>query len=65
MNNIKLHETDTGSIGVQIAALHARITLLNSKLHPNDKHSYFGVIKMVSQMRKLIDHCKKKASGSV
>ncbi|HEX5046905.1 MAG TPA: 30S ribosomal protein S15 [Gammaproteobacteria bacterium] len=53
--------TDTGSPEVQVALLSARITQLSDHFvgHENDHHSRRGLLKMVNQRRKLLDHLKK------
>jgi len=54
------HEGDTGSADVQVAVLSERITTLTEhfKLHVKDNHSRRGLIKMVSQRRRLLDYIK-------
>jgi small subunit ribosomal protein S15 len=56
----RLHETDTGSASVQIALLTERINLLTEhfKVHPKDHHSRRGLLKLVSQRRKLLEYLK-------
>ena len=53
---------DTGSPEVQVALLTARIDQLSEhfKLHKQDHHSRQGLLRMVSQRRKLLDYLKKK-----
>lgn len=53
---------DTGSPEVQIALLTARITDLmpHFKEHSKDHHSRRGLLRMVSQRRKLLDYLKGK-----
>ena len=53
---------DTGSPEVQVALLSARIQNLTShfKAHTHDHHSRRGLLKMVSQRRKLLDYLKNK-----
>lgn len=53
---------DTGSPEVQIAILTERITNLTEhfKTHKKDNHSRRGLLKMVSQRRKLLDYVKGK-----
>ncbi len=55
-------ETDTGSPEVQIALLSANIEGLSGhfKQHSHDHHSRRGLLRMVSQRRKLLDYLKKK-----
>lgn len=56
------HETDTGSPEVQVALLSQRITHLTEhfKVHKKDHHSRRGLLKMVSQRRRLLNYLKKK-----
>ncbi|MBM4313099.1 MAG: 30S ribosomal protein S15 [Deltaproteobacteria bacterium] len=58
----RLHEADTGSPEVQIALLSARIEYLTEhfKSHKKDHHSRRGLLKLVSQRRRLLDYVKKK-----
>ncbi len=58
-------ENDTGSPEVQIAILTERITNLTEhfKSHKKDNHSRRGLLKMVSQRRKLLDYVKGKNVG--
>jgi len=53
---------DTGSPEVQIALLTARINDLTGhfKEHNKDHHSRRGLLRMVSQRRKLLDYLKGK-----
>jgi small subunit ribosomal protein S15 len=53
-------EGDTGSADVQVAVLSERITSLTDhfKMHVKDNHSRRGLIKMVSQRRRLLDYIK-------
>jgi small subunit ribosomal protein S15 len=53
---------DTGSPDVQIAILTSRISTLTEhfKTHKKDNHSRRGLLKMVSQRRKLLDYVKAK-----
>ncbi len=52
---------DTGSTEVQVALLTARINGLTDhfKAHVKDHHSRRGLLKMVSQRRKLLDYLKR------
>lgn len=56
IDTLRTHAKDTGSTGVQIAQLHARIKLLSDCLHKKDKHSRRGLILKVSKMRRLIKY---------
>jgi small subunit ribosomal protein S15 len=51
---------DTGSPDVQVAVLSERIANLTEhfKNHVKDNHSRRGLIKMVSQRRRLLDYIK-------
>ena len=65
---IKTHargEADTGSAEVQVAILSERISNLTEhfKTHKKDNHSRRGLLKMVSQRRRLLDHLKGKDAG--
>jgi small subunit ribosomal protein S15 len=53
-------ENDTGSPEVQVAILTTRITNLTEhfKTHAKDNHSRRGLLKMVSQRRRLLDYVK-------
>lgn len=54
--------TDTGSPEVQVAILSERITNLTEhfKTHKKDNHSRQGLLKMVSQRRRLLDYLKTR-----
>jgi small subunit ribosomal protein S15 len=56
---------DTGSAEVQVAILSERIANLTEhfKTHKKDNHSRRGLLKMVSQRRRLLDHLKDKDQG--
>jgi len=62
MNEHKRSDKDTGSPEVQVALLSARINDLSGhfKKHIHDHHSRQGLLRMVSQRRKLLDYLKKK-----
>ena len=53
-------EGDTGSPEVQVAVLSERISNLTEhfKTHVKDNHSRRGLIKLVSQRRRLLDYIK-------
>ena len=55
-------EGDTGSPEVQVALLSAQIDHLQGhfKEHIHDHHSRRGLLRMVSQRRKLLDYLKGK-----
>ncbi|MEC5396902.1 30S ribosomal protein S15 [Uliginosibacterium sp. H1] len=54
---------DTGSPEVQVALLTSRINGLTDhfKANTKDHHSRRGLLKMVSQRRKLLDYLKRKS----
>ena len=55
------NEKDTGSAEVQIAIFSARIGEITEhlKAHKKDKHSRLGLIKLVSQRKKLLTYLKR------
>ena len=55
-------ESDTGSPEVQVALLTERINGLmdHFQVHEKDHHSRRGLLKMVSQRRRLLDYLRKK-----
>jgi len=57
--------SDTGSPEVQVAILTERITNLTEhfKTHNKDNHSRRGLLKLVSQRRRLLDYLKTKDEG--
>ena len=59
-------EGDTGSPEVQVALLTARIKDLTDHFnaHKHDHHSRRGLLRMVSQRRKLLDYLKKNNNSS-
>ncbi|HQT53656.1 MAG: 30S ribosomal protein S15 [Phenylobacterium sp.] len=65
---IKTHgrsEADTGGAEVQVSILTERIANLTEhfKAHKKDNHSRRGLLKMVSQRRRLLDHLKSTDTG--
>ena len=61
INDYKRAANDTGSPEVQVALLSARIEHLTQHFgtHIKDHHSRRGLLKMVSQRRKLLDYLKR------
>jgi len=55
-------KNDTGSVDVQVALLTARIKHLTEhfKTHKKDHHSRRGLLKLVSQRKKLLGYLKNK-----
>lgn len=62
MDEVRTHESDTGSPAVQIALLSERINELTEhlKVHKKDVHSRRGLIKMVDVRRKMLRNFKNK-----
>ena len=60
IQNFQKHAADTGSAQVQIALITGRINLLTDhfKVNKKDHHSRQGLLKLVSQRRKLLDYLK-------
>jgi small subunit ribosomal protein S15 len=56
---------DTGSPEVQVAILSERIANLTEhfKTHKKDNHSRRGLLKLVSQRRRLLDYLKSSDEG--
>lgn len=59
------HGTDCGSSEVQVAILTARVALLTEhlKAHGKDHHSRLGLLKMVSQRKRLLDYLRQTEPG--
>jgi small subunit ribosomal protein S15 len=66
MNDYQRAKGDTGSPEVQVALLTTRINELTGhfKTHVKDHHSRRGLLRMVSQRRKLLDYLKRKNADS-
>ena len=60
ISSYRIHESDTGSPEVQVAILTRRISDLTEhfKTHKKDNHSRRGLLKLVSQRRRLLDYLK-------
>ena len=60
IHDFRVHGTDTGSAPVQAALLTERINQLTEhfKVHKKDHHSRRGLLKMVSQRRKILEYLK-------
>jgi len=59
----RVHETDTGSPEVQVSLLTERINELSEhfKLHAKDHHSRRGLLKLVSQRRRMLDYLRRNS----
>ncbi len=57
----KIHDTDTGSAGVQVALLTKQIEELTTHLkkHRKDNHSRRGLLKMVGKRKRLLSFLEK------
>ena len=66
INEVSLHEKDTGSSEVQIALLTDKIESLSKhvKQYKKDKHSSVGLLKAVNKRKKLLDYLKKNKIAS-
>lgn len=55
------HDSDTGSVEVQVALLTTKINELTKhlKTHPKDFHSRQGLFKMVGNRRRLLSYLEK------
>ena len=62
ISEYRTKEGDTGSPEIQVAILTSRINTLTEhfKTHVKDHHSRRGLLKMVSQRRKLLDYVRGK-----
>ena len=61
----QLHDKDTGSCEVQVALLTKRVESLTEhlKMHRKDHSSRYGLIKMVSARRRLLNYLKGRDDG--
>ncbi len=55
------HDRDTGSARVQVALLTERINSLTDhfRIHAKDHHGQQGLLRMVSQRRRLLEYLKR------
>ncbi|MCP3985412.1 MAG: 30S ribosomal protein S15 [bacterium] len=60
LNEYRTHDSDTGSPEVQVALLSERITELTEhfQTHKKDHHSRRGLLKLVSQRRRMLDYLR-------
>jgi len=61
IKNFQIHETDTGSVEVQIAMLTKRIEQLTEhlKIHKHDESSRRGLLKLVGQRHRLLVYLRR------
>jgi len=57
----RVHETDTGSVEVQVALLTERISQLaeHLKTHQHDHHSRRGLLKLIGRRRHLLAYVSR------
>lgn len=62
ISDYQVHDTDTGSVDVQIAMLSERISQLSSHLQKNKKDysSRRGLLKMIGQRKRLMAYLQKQ-----
>lgn len=60
IEKLRIHDKDTGSSAVQIGVLTEEISRLTGhlKTHRKDNHSRRGLLRMVSQRKKLLDYLR-------
>ena len=63
INDHQTHETDTGSVEVQVAMLSERISKLSIHLQNNshDFSSRQGLLKMIGQRKRLLTYVRSKS----
>lgn len=63
LESYRRHETDTGSPEAQVALLTNRINDLSEhfKVHGKDHHSRRGLLRLVSQRRRLLEYLRRTA----
>ena len=61
IQELALHDKDTGSSEIQIALLTEKIETLSKHItkYKKDKHSSVGLLKAVNRRKKLLDYLKK------
>ena len=66
INDLAIHEKDTGSSEVQIAILTKKIENLSKhfKEFKKDKHSNVGLLRAVNKRKKLLDYLKRNNAES-
>ena len=62
MDKYKHHDTDVGSVEVQIAVLSERIRYLTEhlKFHDKDHHSRLGLLKLVRRRQRLLSYLRRR-----
>ena len=66
VQELAIHDKDTGSSEVQIALLTDKIETLSNhiKQFKKDKHSSVGLLKAVNRRKKLLDYLKRNKVDS-
>ena len=66
VQELSIHDKDTGSSEIQIALLTEKIENLSKhiKQFKKDKHSSVGLLKAVNKRKKLLDYLKKNKVDS-
>ena len=66
VQELAMHEKDTGSSEIQIALLTEKIENLSKhiKQFKKDKHSSVGLLKAVNRRKKLLDYLKRNKIDS-
>ncbi len=66
VNNLAMHDKDTGSSEIQVALLTDKIETLSShiKKFKKDKHSSVGLLRAVNRRKKLLEYLKKNKIDS-
>jgi small subunit ribosomal protein S15 len=66
VEELKMHDKDTGSSEVQIALLTDKIETLSThiKQFKKDKHSSVGLLRAVNRRKKLLEYLKKNKFDS-
>lgn len=64
INGYQVHETDTGSVDVQIAMLTERINRLTEhlKINKKDHASRRGLLKMIGRRKRLLSYLRNEDS---
>ena len=66
IQELALHDKDTGSSEIQIALLTEKIEILSKHItkFKKDKHSSVGLLKAVNRRKKLLDYLKRNKIDS-
>ena len=66
MQELAIHDKDTGSSEIQIALLTDKIETLSThiKKFKKDKHSSVGLLRAVNRRKKLLDYLKRNKIDS-